>query len=109
MVWRLFLTRWCTSRMAASFDSSSRSNRRTSVTSRSRTRQPVTTSSASNGMQWSRTVTSGRRSTSSTTGSAEARAHSMADSSMPRSVRRRPSVWEYMPIRWSALVALGDA
>ena len=63
--------------------------------------------SARRGMQWSSTVTSGRRSTSSTTGSAEARAHSMADSSIPRSVRRRPSIWEYMPIRWRALVAFG--
>ncbi len=60
-------------------------------------------------MQWSRTVTSGLRSTSSTTGRAEASAHSMADSSIPRSVRRRPSVWEYMPIRWRALVAFGEA
>ena len=60
-------------------------------------------------MQCSRTVTSGRRSTSSTTGSAEASAHSMADSSIPRSVSRRPSIWEYMPIRWRALVAFGEA
>ena len=83
MVCRLFFTRWWTSRMAASLDSRSRSSRRTSVTSRSRTMHPVTSSVWIRGMQCSRTVTSGRRSTSSTTGSAEASAHSMADSSMP--------------------------
>ena len=42
MVCRLFLTRWWTSRMAASLESSSRSSRRTSVTSRSRITAPVT-------------------------------------------------------------------
>ena len=91
IVCRLFLTRWCTSRMAASLDRRSRSRRRTSVTSRMRTRQPVTRRRSMSGMQWSSTVTSGRRSTSSTTGRAEARAHSMADSSMPSSCSRCPS------------------
>ena len=91
MVCRLFLTRWWTSRMAASLDRRSRSSRRTSVTSRSRITAPVTERCESSGMQWTRTMTSGRRSTSSTTGRPVASAHSTADSSTPRSVNRRPS------------------
>ena len=93
IVCRLFLTRWCTSRMAASLDSSNRSSRRTSVTSRSRIMAPVTTPWESSGMQCTSTMTSGRRSTSSTTGRPVARAHSTADSSMSRSPKRRPSGW----------------
>ena len=60
-------------------------------------------------MQWTRTITSGRRSTSSTTGRPVASAHSTADSSMPSSVNRRPSGCENTPMRWKALMALGEA
>ena len=41
IVWRLFFTRWWTSRMVASLVSSSRSRRRRSVTSRTRIAAPV--------------------------------------------------------------------
>ena len=77
--------------MAASFERSSRSRRRTSVTSRSRIIAPVTDPWDSSGMQCTSTITSGRRSTSSTTGRPVASAHSTADSSTPSSVNRRPS------------------
>ena len=50
MVCRLFLTRWCTSRIVASLDISMRSLRRRSVTSRIKSRAPTGSSSSNNGI-----------------------------------------------------------
>ena len=58
MVCRLFLTRWWTSRMAASLDSSSRSRRRSSLTSRMSTSAPVTLPLSRSGMQRNTTAVS---------------------------------------------------
>ena len=58
MVCRLFLTRWWTSRMAASLDSSRRSRRRRSLTSRMSTSAPVTAPLSSSGMQRNTTAMS---------------------------------------------------
>ena len=104
IVCRLFFTRWWISRMVASFDSSSRSRRRSSEMSRSSTTAPVTVARrSSSGMQRSTTVTSGPRSTSSVTGTGpcERGARSGA-SSRPSSPRRMPSVLACTPTRCSA-------
>ena len=74
IVCRLFFTRWWISRIVASFDSSSRSRRRSSETSRSSTTAPVTAPWSSSGMQRISTVTSAPRSTSSVTGAPMAKA-----------------------------------
>ena len=50
IVCRLFFTRWWISRIVASFESSRRSRRRSSVTSRSSTSAPVTAPCSSSGM-----------------------------------------------------------
>ena len=50
IVWRLFFTRWWISRIVASFDSSIRSRRRRSVTSRSSTSTPTISSPSSSGI-----------------------------------------------------------
>jgi hypothetical protein len=74
IVCRLFFTRWWISRIVASFDSSSLSRLRTSVTSRTSSRPPVTALSwptpvASTGMHRTSRMTSDVCSNSSITGS----------------------------------------
>ena len=74
IVCRLFFTRWWISRIVASFDSSSRSRRRSSEMSRSSTTAPDTSPCSTSGMQRNSTLISGPTSTSSVTGSGIANA-----------------------------------
>ena len=70
---------------------------------------PVTVSCSSRGVHCIRTMTSGRRSTSSVTGQPARKAQSSAASSIPSSDRRRPSTTSLTPMRCRALMAFGDA
>ena len=55
------------------------------------------------------TLTPGRGSISSVTGEATAKAVRTGSSSRPSSPSRRPSVLAWMPMRWRADTALGEA
>ena len=110
MVWRLFFTRWWISRIVASMETSRRSRRRSSETSRRSTSAPVTCPPSSRGRQRSSTLTSVPRSTSSVTGTPagergadrgglQARARGAAS---PRRWRARPALCR-------AETALGEA
>ena len=108
IVCRLFFTRWWISRMVASFDSSSRSRRRSSEMSRSSTTAPVTAPWSSSGMPRISTVMSMPRGSSSVTGSPRAKAVRTTDSSRPSSENRSPSALACTPRRCSADTALGE-
>jgi len=100
--------------MVASFDSSSLSRLRTSVTSRTSNRPPVTALSwptpvASTGMHRTNRMTSDVCSNSSITGSLVSYARRTGLSLKPSSARRMPTAFAPMPTRCSADTALGDA
>jgi len=97
MVCRLFFTRWCTSRIAASFERSNRSRRRRSVTSRSKSTAPVSFWLSISGMQRTSTIASLRRSISSIVGRRFAKADSTACVSIPSSGRLEPTIADTMP------------
>ena len=109
IVWRLFFTRWCTSRMVASLVKRSRSLRRRSVTSRSRIAAPVTSPLEMRGMQRIINMTSGSLSTSSIAGSLFAKASSTAEVSSPRAAKLEPTIAEVIDARCKAFTAFGDA
>ncbi len=92
----------------ASLDRISRSRRRRSDTSRSSTSAPVTTLPSMSGTHRSSTITSLVPSISTVTGDAVANAVLTARPSTPSSSSVMPSVFELIPMRCSALSALGD-
>ena len=109
MVCRLFFTRWWISRMVASLDTSWRSRRRNSVTSRTRTMAPVAVPPSSSGKQWLTTATSSERSISSMTAVRRANAERSIDDPRPVSSKRAPVTPRVTPMRCSVETALGEA
>ena len=91
-----------------SFEIRRRSRRRSSDTSRSSTTAPVILGCSIRGMARKMTVT-GPRSISSVIGRPMAKATRTGDSSRPSSLSRAPSRLEWIPMRWRAETALGDA
>ncbi len=106
MVWRLFFTRWWISRMVASFDTSMRSRRRSSLTSRTSTTAPSGSAPSRIGMARTTSEVS-PRSISSITGARRANALWTAVSSKPTSASRRSRTLAWMPKRCRADMAFG--
>ena len=109
IVCRLFFTRWWISRIVASLETSWRSRRRSSVTSRTSTMAPVANPDSRSGKQWLTTATSSCRSISSITAERRAKAARSIDEPSPVSSNRAPVTPRVMPRRWRSETALGDA